>query len=365
MQIKTITCHDVYNVGASLQAYALSKYLTNCGHKVEIIDYKPDYLSYHYSLSWVGTKKYNKPIIKQAYLLAKLPKRLIALASKRKRNFDLFKKNYLPVTKISYRNIAELNENCPHADLYIAGSDQIWNPFFDNGKDPSFFLQFVPKEKKKISYAASFAVDSMTLEDQERIKPWLKQIDQISVREKTGLDLLNSMGFTGVNVCDPVFLLNKEDWEDIAKPFNEFRYVFVYDFDNNGQIAEIVKRLKKDRDLKIVSFFDNEYADRVCSDMGPLEFVGAIKSADVVVSNSFHATVFSIIFNREFYVVKRQEQINSRMEDLLRLAGTSEHLISTYDEILENNMRTDFDNESILNMIEKSKEFLLSHISKE
>ena len=88
-----ITCHDVYNVGASLQAYALMKYLEQCGHNVAIIDYKPDYLSKHYSLTTVNNKKYDKLGVKQLYLLAKLPGRVMYLFSKKKYNFDMFRKN--------------------------------------------------------------------------------------------------------------------------------------------------------------------------------------------------------------------------------------------------------------------------------
>ena len=105
MDILTITCHDVYNVGASLQAYALMKYLEQCGHNVVIIDYKPNYLSKHYSLTTVNNKKYDKLGIKQLYLLAKLPGRVMCLFSKKKHNFDMFQKNYLKLTSIKYMYI--------------------------------------------------------------------------------------------------------------------------------------------------------------------------------------------------------------------------------------------------------------------
>ena len=95
MNILTITCHDVYNVGASLQAYALMKYLEECGHNVSIINYKPDYLRKDYSLTIVNNPKYDKLGIKQIYLLAKLPGRIKRLFSKKKYNFDRFRKKYV------------------------------------------------------------------------------------------------------------------------------------------------------------------------------------------------------------------------------------------------------------------------------
>ena len=155
MQICTITCHDVYNAGASLQAYALQAYLKSLGHDVKIIDYKPDYLSRHYRLDIVGNPKYDKPILRQAYLLAKLPGRLRMLP--RKRAFDSFTAKYLDLTR-RYASNAELKADPPEADIYFAGSDQIWNPLFSNGKDPAFYLDFV-RRGIRAAYAASFAVE--------------------------------------------------------------------------------------------------------------------------------------------------------------------------------------------------------------
>ena len=107
MKIKTITCHDVYNAGASLQAYALSEYLTSLGHDVQIIDYKPDYLSQHFSLTSIASSNFNKPFIKQLYILAKLPKRLVALFGKRKKEYDKFTA-CLPLTEKRYTSNEEL-----------------------------------------------------------------------------------------------------------------------------------------------------------------------------------------------------------------------------------------------------------------
>ena len=153
MKIRTITCHDVYNVGASLQAYALQTYLKSLGHDVKIIDYKPDYLSKHYRLDVVGNPKYDKPFVREAYLLAKLPERLHALP--RKKTFDSFTAKHLDLTR-RYTSNEELQADPPEADVFFAGSDQIWNPLFPNGKDPAFYLDFA-LHGIRASYAASFA----------------------------------------------------------------------------------------------------------------------------------------------------------------------------------------------------------------
>ena len=102
MEIKTITCHDVYNVGASLQAFALSKYLMDLGHDVEVVDYKPDYLSKQYSLLYVANPKYERPVLRELYLLLKLPERVKSRFSKRKKEYDCFTAQFLPTTKRKY-----------------------------------------------------------------------------------------------------------------------------------------------------------------------------------------------------------------------------------------------------------------------
>ena len=317
MKIKTITCHDVYNVGASLQAFALQKYLSTLGHDVEIIDYKPDYLSKHYSLTNVSNPKYDKPILREIYILLKLRRRIEALKSAKKQAFDSFTKQYLRITNKRYHSIQDLRTDCPEADLYLAGSDQIWNPLFPNGKDPSFFLDFVPEGKIKASYAASFAVEEISDTDRRRDQKFLSTFDHISVRESSALEIIKSMDLHGTHVCDPVFLLDPDEWEKIMIEFkHERNYIFVYDFDCNQAVHMIIRKYAEEHNLDIVSAFPFEGGKRLAK-LGPREFLGVIAGAELVISNSFHATAFSIVFHKPFLVFNRQEQINTRMRDLI------------------------------------------------
>ncbi|MEH7549898.1 polysaccharide pyruvyl transferase family protein, partial [Neobacillus vireti] len=222
MKICTITCHDVYNHGASLQAYALMKYLSNSGHDVEIINYKPDYLSNHYRLMSINNPKWEKNYLtKSIYLLLKIPFRLPGL--KRKKAFDKFTLQYLKLSKLKYNSYEELKNDPPIADAYICGSDQIWNTLHKNGKDPAFYLDFVPDEKIKGSYAASFATESILEEHKPMIKQRVSRLDRISVREKSGVKILKELDINQVvNVVDPVFLLEKNEWDKLyIKEFKE------------------------------------------------------------------------------------------------------------------------------------------------
>lgn len=333
MKIKTITCHDVYNSGASLQAYALMKYLEKSGDEVEIIDYKPDYLSNHYNLWAITNPKYEKNIIlKIIYLILKFPERVLALRNKVK--YDKFRETYLNITKERYLSNNDLKRNIPNADIYICGSDQIWNTKFNNGKDPAFYLDFVPKEKVKVAYAASFATDSIDKEVKEITKERISKLDYVGVREISALDILNRLGIkNGVQVLDPVFLLNKFEWEELTYEINSNeKYIFVYDFDGNELIRDVALKLAKEKKLKIYTVFKSNYSDKVIKNMGPIDFISYIKNAEFVISNSFHGTAFSIIFERQFAVVNRKEAINTRMRDLLNILNINHRLIGKKDD---------------------------------
>lgn len=361
MKIKTITCHDVYNSGASLQAYALMKYLQNNGHEVEIIDYKPDYLCNNYKLSAVNNPKYEKNLIlKYIYLALKLPERILALRIKSK--YDKFKNKYLNITERRYQSNEELKSNPPEADIYICGSDQIWNSKFKNGKDPAFYLDFVPKGKVRASYAASFATEAIDNELKEITKERIEKLDFVGVREVSALNILKDLEIEkGVQVMDPVFLLDEYEWSDMTYEINNNeKYIFVYDFDGNDLIKEIALEIAKERNLKIYTVFKCDYSDKVIERMGPIDFISYIKNSEFVISNSFHGTAFSIIFKKEFVVINRKEAINTRMRDLLSILNIENRLISeNYDF---NNIIKQVDyreiNEYLEEKIKLSKQYL-------
>lgn len=350
MIIKTITCHDVYNYGASLQAYALSKYLVKLGHNVEIIDYKPQYLCGHFSLLGVPNPRYSKPLLSLAYQTVKFPTRLRARLGKRKKEFDTFRRCYLPLTRKRYTSNDELKNNPPIADIYIAGSDQIWNTLFPNGKDPAFYLDFAKESKVKASYAASFSTDSIETQYVDQISQYLNNLDFISVREKSAVSLAETICNKHVeNVLDPIFLLNKSQWSSIEQKIDCLEpYLLVYDFDGNTSIKEKAINIAQKNNLKIYSLFSSDYCDRCFYNEGPLSFVSLIHHAKYVVSNSFHATAFAILFRIPYLVVDRSEKINIRMKDLVDVFGLS----------MENNLYNDSFEKRYNEEVRKSKEYI-------
>ncbi len=327
-KIKTITCHNVYNYGASLQAYALQHFLETLGHDVEIIDYNPRYLQKAYNFWYVpeNSRLYKLTqkniIILLLFSLWSTPKKFKTW--KRIKPFKFFKKHILKCTKETYSTYEELKNNAPLADVYIAGSDQIWNTSLVNGKDPAFFLNF-GKNVKKISYAASFGLKKLE-HHQKNVKTYLQALDAISVRETSALKILNEMGYKGIPVMDPVFLLSKKDWLKFLENYNfrnriNYKYVLVYDiFFDDDNLKKSTLKYAKENNLKVVSvdnFVKTPYADINISNAGPIEFLGLFRDAEAIFSCSFHATAFSVILNKNFGVFYNKKN-SSRMIDFLQ-----------------------------------------------
>lgn len=365
-KIKTITCHNVYNYGASLQEYALLEYLKSLGYDPETINYNPDYLSNHFNLFAISNPKFDTNIVlRSIYILLKFPSRVLSL--RRKYSFDKFDDKYIKSTKKNYTSNQELKDDIPEADVYICGSDQIWNSFFQNGKDPAFYLDFVPENKLKISYAASFATE--TIEDNLKnfVYEKVKRINHISVREESGVKILEDLGIKNVtHVLDPVFLLDKKCWDNITpKRIIEEPYIVVYDMDNNPHIKDFVLQISKKNNWKIITVSSQiNYADKNLSNKGPDIFLSLIRNASFVVSNSFHACAFSLIFEKQFVVFNRSEQINTRMRDLTNMFNIKEAILpynSSY-----NNYAYFIDytlvNLNLQKYIEISKTFLIKSI---
>lgn len=371
MNIKTITCHDVYNYGASLQAYALQTFLLENGHNVEIIDYLPKYKKFYQvfkanSSGFLG-KVYKKipfmeplcAIVQHISWIRFVPQII---------RFKQFKRNHLICTNCTYSSIEDFDANKVEADIFIAGSDQIWNTAFQNGLDPVYYCLFEPERSKCISYAASFGISSIPKEHEEFVTNALSHFRKLSVRENSGVKIIESLGYTAENVLDPVFLLTKEQWSKILKSRHiREKYILLYDFSNGDKRLELLaKKIAKERSLKIFSLnTKRDYIDKVFCECGPIEFIEMIIGADIIISNSFHATAFSVIFEKDFYTLPLLGHGNSsRMKDLLKKIRLSDRYVENV-ETVEVNSHVDFSEVSKLLAVEidKSQQWLLDNIS--
>lgn len=312
MKVCTITCQNADNHGARLQCYALAKHLQKQGHDVRVIDYRPNYMRGPRLWYWPGAS-----LKAWAKLFLQIPNRMRAI--RRHQCFDKFSKKYIPLTRI-YNSIEELRENPPMADMYIAGSDQIWNTTFPNGTDPGYYLDFGDESVRRESFAASFATPEIVSSAREFVKENLKRFDQITVREQSALKILKDLGYDGTLQDDPVFLLSAEEWDEIGDGTGDReKYVLVYDFYLDDKIKKEALAIAKEEGCGIYAICSKElsYADKNFVYSGPETFVSLIKNATCVVSNSFHGTVFAMIYHVPFKVVDRPDGLNVRMHDLL------------------------------------------------
>lgn len=318
MKICTITCQNTVNHGARLQCYALAYWLQKQGHEVEVIDYRPA-RSRNKKL-WYKPKPSIKEWIKLFSQYSIRKKNL-----ERRKLFDAFSQKYIPLTKQVYYSIMDLRKNPPVADLYLAGSDQIWNTNLPNGTDPAYYLDFGPSDVRRESFAASFATEDLKPGTESFVKEHLIKFDKITVREQSTLKILESLGLDGTQQEDPVFLLSSSEWDEIADGTGAGeKYVLVYDFYLGDDIKIEAQKIAKEKQLKIYSIGHSKlsYADKNFVYAGPKTFVSLIKNASFIISNSFHGTAFALIYGVPFKVLDRPDGLNIRMHDLLERHGS-------------------------------------------
>lgn len=355
MNIKTITTWADYNYGASLQAYALLAFLRSRGHEAELINYLPPYQRRMYDYRWVNpeSRASHHWLTRWLYRGAKFLQRMTTM--KRKHVFDAFNFDTLPLTSTQYRCYDELQQNPPQADLYIVGSDQVWNVLYEAGRDPAFFLEFA-RDGRKASYAASFSYLDLDEANRQRIARSLESFEGVAVREYHGVDLLRSMGVESTWVLDPVFLLSARDWKRFVEEHSERAqalaepYLLVYDFEGNKQLETFARQYARVRGLRLYAITDKRplrYVDRNFRHAGPVDFVRLIMGCAAFVSNSFHGTAFSIMFHKPVFVFGRhRHKVNSRMESLLTAFGLQDCLLNSEEE-MGRALSKDFDWEKV------------------
>lgn len=318
MKIGTITTHMADNYGAVLQAFALSTYI-NSFCPCEIINYYPEYARSSYRLK---TKIQNpKSFVYHVYDSLYLNER-----RKRKERFSTFREKYLKLSQECH-NYDELKEISSQYQVIIAGSDQIWNPGLHKF-DENYFLTFCQDKVKKYGYAPSFGVSELKKKDQKIVKLRCEGFSDIAFREKSGIEIARKLfGKDFQFVLDPVFLLNKQQWSRLLsnitpkKPY----YLCYYLSDPRNSVKHVCELGKKNG----VDVFSIGYSIMDCLnnakklyDLGPLEFLAYIYNAECIFTDSFHATAFSIIFNRPFYTridgknAKRSDRIISLIDSL-------------------------------------------------
>lgn len=361
MKISTITFHKVCNNGAVLQAYALMKHLLNEGHEVEIIDYQPKVVQEPYKIFFHrhnDTKNIFKIILRE--IISPL------FRIKSRFNFYKFQQKYMIMTKKRYKNIDELKKYYPKSDMYICGSDQIWNDEITGGIDKGYFLQFGEEDTKRVAYAASCGkkIDSGNMI--EAVK-YLKEFNGVSVREQETSEMFKKYKIDTKVVLDPVFLLDEKEWASIGKKriVNE-EYLLIYALCPGDELYESAKILADKMKLKIVEISNkmtkNKNADINFSFIGPEEFISLIYHSNFVITNSFHGTAFSLILKKQFlcFPHKLIKERNGRVLNLLNHVDLDSRFVGYNNVIREMEEKINYKSvsEVLKHKVEISKEYL-------
>ena len=317
--------HKVLNYGSAVQAYALQTFLVNRGYNVELIDYVyPN--DYHKSLQKV-------PFLKM--LLVNLWQLLWGNPGRKKnKRFVEFYETMYRLSPYTYFSQEALAVNPPIYDIYLTGSDQVWNPKYI-AFDTSFMLSFV-KEGVKIAYSASFATNNIPKDFQDIYANCLKEYKAISVRERNGCEVVKELtGCDATTVLDPTFLLPKEDWRLLAKSSSLeitepyiLVYVLGYSFNPYPYIINFIKYAQKKNGYKVVllniSNLKSIFLKNVVrlQSASPQDFVNLFNNASLVITDSFHGTAFSLIMERPFYsIVNAHPSKDDRVSNLLYMVG--------------------------------------------
>ena len=339
ISVGIITMHKVWNAGSSLQAYALQRIIEDLGYDAQLIDY--EYPNIEHRAFANNVKDANSLNLWGAMklLIQKIKARF--LKSKHNELYSSFYNKYFHCTNIAYNSRRSLFDNVPEFDIYVTGSDQVWNPQYI-GFDTSYLLDFIPDNAVRISYAASFSNNSIPSYMEGDYARCLSKYKAISVREESGKQLVHKLiGKDATVCCDPTLLLNKEQWSKLAadsslriKKKFILIYIMGYAYDPYPGIYKHINDVVDFFKLPVIFYnsrrgtYKPPYGEIHIKECGPAEFLWLFENASFVITDSFHGTAFSLNFNKPFIsVVKEIENADSRVYNLLVIAGTTDRAV--------------------------------------
>lgn len=330
-RVGIVTFHMSSNYGAMLQTYALQEALKRVGCRVSIIDYQPDYITRGGKWLWPFTRR--NVYADAGILLIKLERlQAFLFGRERHRYFGEFRERFLRVAAPRYETLESLRAHPPACDVLVCGSDQIWNPPPRFGVDPAFYLAFGPQTCRRLSFAASFGKATVEPEYRTEIGRLLSGLDEISVRESSGVRIAEQLSGRRCSwMPDPTLLM--DDYERVMIRPADTAYLLSYCLCSSHNVARVQRAAARFFGLPIVtpatpgmSRMPGVHVVQV----GPQGWLGHIAQSRMVVTNSFHGTVFSILFKRRFVTVKiqgRKSDLNERFASLLTRLGLERRLL--------------------------------------
>lgn len=349
-----VSCYFQHNYGSMLQAYATQKILDKLGYPNETIDIS----GFRSEIRSAKLRYFIKASLTSDILLYKsgmagnvLRKKLLrneyaALSGIRDQRFDSFYRKYFRFSK-KYSSKDELHEECKTAySSVLVGSDQLWLPA--NIAADYYTLGFVPETVNTVAYATSFGQSSLPRGTAEKASVFLKRIRHIGVREESGQKLVAELSGRHVPiVCDPTLLFSGEEWLSIQKkePLAEGKYILCYFLGKNPRHREFAVKLKEFTGCRILALphldefvkEDEHYADEKLYDVDPSDFLNLIRSARYVCTDSFHCSVFAILYRKAFFAFRRyrketRQSTNNRLDSLFHILNLEDRLLSGGEE---------------------------------
>lgn len=337
--------YESENYGGVLQAFALCFTLNTMGYHAEQIPYFKSIeaknnlrlAKKNTALDFMNIKSLKKRLVGKV-IQCILNKKF----SIRKESFRNFRNVLIPHANEVYDD--DTLANCGDAyDAYIVGSDQVWNPTFCH---PGYMLDFVNKKRIKMSYAASLGVSSFDEQTRLEFKKSLSTYDGISVREDDAVSILSQLTDKNIEcVLDPVLLLSRVQWDSIASNRGEGQdYIFTYFLGEDTLHRKLATEFANAHNLKVISmpyvwgryrFCDKKFGDVRMYDVSPQDYIALIKNAKFVITDSFHAVVFSCIYQKEFFVFQRTdfEGMSTRLESITKLFGARSHFCDNEERL--------------------------------
>lgn len=330
MKIGILTFHFACNYGAVLQCYALQKFLSDSGHEVEIIDYRPASVAGGYR--WFDPRRFWG--ITPAKFWRKTSSEIKVIGDRKRRYeaFDAFVRTRLNLSQ-PVKDRDGMLSAASNYDILIAGSDQIWNRKLTDGTDPLYWGDFFRNgDTAMISYAASME-DGFDKATEEEARKFLPRFNALSVREPSlAQRLMALLPLTEVAVtADPTLLLSPEQWDDVSAPtMTDEPYLLFYQVRKSSKAYEIAKAVAESKGLKLVCLsakVELENSKEVAA-ASPEEFLSLFRHASYVVTTSFHGTVFSVVFHKDFLCPAVDDGKNSRQDSLLAALGLGNRVVN-------------------------------------
>lgn len=360
MKVGVITLHSVCNYGTQLQAFATQEKLKEYFDEVTFIDYRrPNTYGIKFLNTFIKGNILKAPIILPTLIYWK-------------HIFGGFQKKYLKLTTKKYLKDEDFNNFEDFADIYFTGSDQVWNTGWNNGIIPAMYLSFVPDNKPRYAYAASFGKSKLTKKEVEESKCYIDKYSKISVREDSGLEILKKQYKynNAIRILDPTLVMPAEFWRKYkTKDKIKGDYILIYNLNRSKEFDNYAQELSKRTGLKLYRFctrLDQIFRNGKSLVMPEIfDFITLVDNAKLVLTDSFHATAFSINMNTEPICIY-PENYSSRLSDFLKLVDSEQRHAKDYNDFDVVNRHVDFKKvNKILQEERKKVDEYLSEIVKE